>query len=49
MMSATEQQLQAGSNLQTVSINNLTAGNYILKVSSANGSFHFVEPFVKVI
>lgn len=49
MMSASEQQLQAGNNLQTVSISNLKAGNYILKVSSPNGSFHFVEPFVKII
>jgi hypothetical protein len=49
MMSATQQQLQAGSNLETVSINNLQTGNYILKVSSQNGSFRYVQPFVKVI
>ena len=49
MMSATQQQLQAGSNLETVSINNLQAGNYVLKVSSQNGSFRYIQPFVKVI
>jgi hypothetical protein len=44
----TQQEIQAGSNIETVAINNLHAGNYILKVSSQNGSFSFVEPFVKI-
>lgn len=44
----TQQEVQAGSNIETVAINNLKAGNYILKVSSQTGSFSFVEPFVKV-
>ena len=44
----TQQEVQAGSNVQSVAVNNLHAGNYILKVSSGNGSFSFVEPFVKV-
>jgi hypothetical protein len=44
----TQQEVQAGSNVQTVAINNLHAGNYILKVTSQDGSFSFVEPFVKV-
>ena len=44
----TQQEVQAGSNVQSVAINNLKAGNYILKVSSQNGSFSFVEPFVKI-
>jgi hypothetical protein len=48
VMLNTQQEVQAGSNVQTVAINNLHAGNYILKVSSGNGSFSFVEPFVKV-
>ncbi|HET6256139.1 MAG TPA: T9SS type A sorting domain-containing protein [Puia sp.] len=48
LMLNTQQETQAGSNVQSVAINNLHAGNYILKVSSPNGSFSFVEPFVKV-
>ena len=48
VMLNTQQEVQAGSNVQSVAINNLHAGNYILKVSSGNGSFSFVEPFVKV-
>jgi hypothetical protein len=44
----TQQEVQAGSNVQTVAINNLHAGNYILKVSSQDGSFQFVQPFVKI-
>ena len=42
------QEVQAGSNIQSVAVNNLHAGNYILKVTSGNGSFSFVEPFLKV-
>jgi hypothetical protein len=48
VMLNTQQEIQAGSNLQAVAINNLRAGNYILKVSSQTGSFSFVEPFVKI-
>jgi hypothetical protein len=48
VMLNTQQEIQAGSNVEAVAINNLHAGNYILKVSSENGSFSFVEPFVKV-
>jgi hypothetical protein len=44
----TQQEVQAGSNVESVAINNLKAGNYILKVSSQTGSFSFVEPFVKI-
>ncbi|HUB62166.1 MAG TPA: T9SS type A sorting domain-containing protein [Puia sp.] len=44
----TQQEVQEGSNVQSVAINNLKAGNYILKVSSQTGSFSFVEPFVKI-
>ena len=43
-----QQEVQAGGNIQSVAINNLKAGNYILKVSSQTGSFSFVEPFVKI-
>jgi hypothetical protein len=48
VMLNTQQEIQAGSNVQNVAINNLHAGNYILKVSSQSGSFSFVEPFVKI-
>jgi hypothetical protein len=48
VMLNTQQEVQAGSNVQTVAINNLKAGNYILKVSSQSGSFQFVQPFVKI-
>ncbi len=48
VMLNTQQEVQAGSNIQTLAINNLHAGNYILKVSSQTGSFSFVEPFVKI-
>jgi hypothetical protein len=34
--------------VQSVAINSLHAGNYVLKVSGLNGSFSYVEPFVKV-
>lgn len=47
-MMNTQQEVQAGSNVETVAINNLHAGNYILKVSSQDGSFSVVEPFVKI-
>ena len=48
MLVATQQELQAGNNLQNLSIGNLRAGNYILKVSSQTGSFQYVQPFVKI-
>ena len=48
MMIATQQQLVAGNNLQTITVGNLRAGNYILKVSSQDGSTQFVQPFVKI-
>jgi hypothetical protein len=48
MLTATQQELQAGNNLQTVAIGSLRAGNYILKVSSQTGSFQYVQPFVKI-
>jgi hypothetical protein len=47
-MLSTQQEIQAGSNVQAVAINSLHAGNYVLKVCGLNGSFSYVEPFVKV-
>jgi hypothetical protein len=49
MMMANQQELTAGNNLQTIAIGNLKAGNYILKVSSLNGSSQYIQPFVKII
>ena len=48
VMLNTQQEIQAGSNIQTLAINNLHAGNYILKVSSQDGSSQFVQSFVKI-
>jgi len=48
MMMTAQQQLVAGNNLQTLTVGNLRAGNYILKVSSQDGSSQFVQPFVKI-
>lgn len=48
MMNANEVEVNAGVNTQSVAINNLKAGNYILKVSSQNGSFQYVQSFVKL-
>ena len=48
MMINAQQQLVAGNNLQTLTVGNLKAGNYILKVSSQDGSSQFVQPFVKI-
>lgn len=48
VMLNTQQEVQSGSNVQSLAVNNLHAGNYILKVTSGNGSFSFVEPFMKV-
>ena len=46
---SSEQQLYTGSNLQTVAVSNLKAGNYFLKVTSLGGSANFVQPFVKIM
>ena len=48
MLTATQQELVAGNNLQTLTVGNLRAGNYILKVASQDGSSQFVQPFVKI-
>lgn len=45
----TQQMLNAGSNQQTVAINGLKSGNYILKVSSRTGASQYVQPFVKIM
>lgn len=47
LMTATQQELNAGINQQTVTIGSLKAGNYILKVSSLTGASQYVQPFVK--
>jgi trimeric autotransporter adhesin len=44
----TQNELVAGNNLETLPVGNLRAGNYILKVSSQDGSTQFVQPFVKI-
>ncbi|HEY4288417.1 MAG TPA: T9SS type A sorting domain-containing protein [Puia sp.] len=44
-----QQMLNAGSNQQTVAINGLKSGNYILKVSSRTGASQYVQPFVKIM
>jgi hypothetical protein len=44
----TQNELVAGTNLETLTVGNLRAGNYILKVSSQDGSTQFVQPFVKI-
>jgi trimeric autotransporter adhesin len=43
-----QNELTAGNNLETLTVGNLRAGNYILKVSSQDGSTQFVQPFVKI-
>jgi hypothetical protein len=45
----TQQMLNAGSNQQSVAINGLKSGNYILKVSSRTGASQYVQPFVKIM
>jgi trimeric autotransporter adhesin len=45
----TEQQLNAGNNVQTLAVSSLKAGNYFLKITSADGSSQFVQPFVKLM
>ncbi len=44
-----QQSLSAGSNQQSVAINHLKSGNYILKVSTLNGNSRYVQPFVKLL
>ncbi len=44
-----EQQLNTGSNMQTIAVSNLKAGNYFLKVSNREGNCQFVQPFVKIM
>jgi Secretion system C-terminal sorting domain len=48
MVIASQQQLVAGNNLETLTVANLKAGNYILKVASQDGSSQFVQSFVKI-
>jgi hypothetical protein len=48
MMMSAQQELAAGNNQQTVTIGSLKTGNYILKVSSLNGSSQYVQSFVKM-
>jgi hypothetical protein len=49
MLLTTQQMLNAGNNQQTVAINGLKSGNYILKVSSRTGASQYVQPFVKIM
>jgi len=48
MVISTQSELVAGNNLETLTVGNLRAGNYILKVSSQDGTTQFVQPFVKI-
>lgn len=48
LLQTSEQTLNAGSNLQSIAVNNLKSGNYFLKVSSREGNSQFVQSFVKV-
>ena len=45
----TEQQLNAGNNLQSIALNGLKTGNYILRVTNREGSAQFVQSFVKMM
>jgi hypothetical protein len=45
----TQQQLYVGNNQQNIAITGLKDGNYILKVTSFDGSTRFVQSFVKVM
>jgi hypothetical protein len=49
LLQTSEQTLNAGTNLQSIAVNNLKSGNYFLKVSSREGNSQFVQPFVKVM
>ena len=45
----TQQQLNTGNNVETLAISNLKAGNYFLKVISADGTSQYVQSFVKLM
>jgi hypothetical protein len=45
----TEQQLNAGNNQQTVALNGLKNGNYILRITNRAGNSQYVQPFVKMM
>jgi hypothetical protein len=45
----TQQQVYVGNNQQNIAITGLKDGNYILKVTSFDGSTRFVQSFVKVM
>jgi hypothetical protein len=49
VLQTSQQQLSAGSNQQSLAINGLKSGNYILKVSNRTGSSQYVQPFVKIM
>jgi len=49
ILMSTQQQLNAGSNQQSLAISGLKSGNYILKVSGRTGSSQYVQPFVKIM
>jgi len=49
VLQTSQQQLSAGNNQQTLAINGLKSGNYILKVSSRTGASQYVQPFVKIM
>jgi len=44
-----QQQLFAGTNQQSITLNGLKNGNYFLKVTNREGSTQFVQPFVKMM
>ena len=46
---ATAQQLNTGNNVETLAISGLKAGNYFLKVTSADGTSQYVQSFVKLM
>lgn len=47
-LSAQQWQLSAGLNQQSIAINSLQAGDYILKISNRQGSCHYVQMFAKI-
>jgi hypothetical protein len=47
-MTATQQQLTAGVNQQSIAIASLKAGDYILKITNSQGSFHYAQVFAKL-
>lgn len=44
-----QQQLYAGSNQQSITLNGLKNGNYFLKVTNREGSTQFIQSFVKMM